>query len=518
MDGYQLKISVNDSSTPIWRKVEVPASYSFVDMHQLIQTIFGLNELHIVEFEFRFENNDGKFCVSGYDFDKTSESELEIVHYFDEIKDYFKTTKTIEYYYDFDDDWRFLIEIEKELTEVNDYPQVIDYSGNNLIEDCGGIKSYEAMIAVDPVIEEEISFDIKTTNDLLRMFEASETLNSSEFKNEFIKPLKILKDLVKERNIADYQVIKLVAQVTTYWVILKTIEGYVIELFENYNDLLEGFYNLPSEGINNAFCNCWTFLLSDHELSEDVTLDEEHLFAALKNEPGYIPELIELKEAKEVYGFLKELIIAIRDDDNISENDEIIEIIIENGAVKERSIFVHEPKVDFKRYNHDYFGNSKLEESYMDSSDVSLDVVALPSINTAITNELSIYAIIAGQDDYLIKEATLPTLRNIGEALIDVIIEYSNSYGKPARIVINNLNVLFLVWDFINKNGIEYLEDEIAPEIEAAIVDAFGFEKTAREAFDNPYIEELLEQLDGKSEEEIEDKLNEILANMELLN
>ena len=44
-------------------------------------------------------------------------------------------------------------------------------------------------------------------------------------------------------------------------------------------------------------------------------------------------------------------------------------------------------------------------------------------------------------------------------------------------------------------------------------MDAFGLE-TADEAF----IQELLEQLDGKSEEEIEEKINEILANMELLN
>ena len=85
------------------------------------------------------------------------------------------------------------------------------------------------------------------------------------------------------------------------------------------------------------------------------------------------------------------------------------------------------------------------------------------------------------------------------------------------RIVVNNLNVLFLVLNFISQYDIDYFEDEITLEIEGAIMDAFGLE-TADEAFNDPFIQELLEQLDGKSEEEIEEKINEILANMELLN
>lgn len=86
------------------------------------------------------------------------------------------------------------------------------------------------------------------------MLGVDEILNNSPLKNEFIEILEQLKELVKKREFTDNQVIKLVSNQTTYWVILKTLEGYVIELFETYNDLLEGFYNLANEGINNAFC------------------------------------------------------------------------------------------------------------------------------------------------------------------------------------------------------------------------------------------------------------------------
>ena len=117
----------------------------------------------------------------------------------------------------------------------------------------------------------------------------------------------------------------------------------------------------------------------------------------------------------------------------------------------------------------------------------------------------------------LFKEVDFPSLQIIGEALIDGLLEYANRYGKPQRIVVNNLNVLFLVLNFISQYDIDYFEDEITLEIEGAIMDAFGLE-TADEAFNDPFIQELLEQLDGKSEEEIEENINEILANMELLN
>lgn len=349
------------------------------------------------------------------------------------------------------------------------------------------------------------------------MLGVDEILNNSPLKNEFIEILEQLKELVKKREFTDNQVIKLVSNQTTYWVILKTLEGYVIELFETYNDLLEGFYNLANEGINNAFCNCWTILLSEQELDFDVALDEDNYLAAFRNEAGYIPCLLEVEEARVILELLKEFANGIKEDQNRSESDEIIEIYVEDGKFKESAIFVHEPQIDLNRYDFGYLGEHELETKRENTERLCVDVVCLPMTNTDKTNELNVYAVIAGESDYLIKKVDFPSLQIIGEALIDGLLEYANRYGKPQRIVVNNLNVLFLVLNFISQYDIDYFEDEITLEIEGAIMDAFGLE-TADEAFNDPFIQELLEQLDGKSEEEIEEKINEILANMELLN
>lgn len=513
MNGYQLRIDVEGCADPIWRRIKIPAIISFEDLHQLIQTLFGFEDYHLYEFRIK---ELGIWIPGGEtDIENQINDDVEIVDNLERIADYLKKEMVIYYHYDFGDDWQLLITVEQELEGVEHYPVVVEFCGNNLIEDCGGIERYQEIILSRDDLD--INFDLEDINSCLSLLGVDEILNNSPLKNEFIEILEQLKELVKKREFTDNQVIKLVSNQTTYWVILKTLEGYVIELFETYNDLLEGFYNLANEGINNAFCNCWTILLSEQELDFDVALDEDNYLAAFRNEAGYIPCLLEVEEARVILELLKEFANGIKEDQNRSESDEIIEIYVEDGKFKESAIFVHEPQIDLNRYDFGYLGEHELETKRENTERLCVDVVCLPMTNTDKTNELNVYAVIAGESDYLIKEVDFPSLQIIGEALIDGLLEYANRYGKPQRIVVNNLNVLFLVLNFISQYDIDYFEDEITLEIEGAIMDAFGLE-TADEAFNDHFIQELLEQLDGKSEEEIEEKINEILANMELLN
>lgn len=48
---YQFKIDLRYSGSPIWRRIEVPESYSFFDLHIAIQDIFQWSGDHLHEFE-----------------------------------------------------------------------------------------------------------------------------------------------------------------------------------------------------------------------------------------------------------------------------------------------------------------------------------------------------------------------------------------------------------------------------------------------------------------------------------
>ena len=41
MTGYQLKITIEGSHPPIWRRILIPAGISFEDLDRIIEEIFG---------------------------------------------------------------------------------------------------------------------------------------------------------------------------------------------------------------------------------------------------------------------------------------------------------------------------------------------------------------------------------------------------------------------------------------------------------------------------------------------
>lgn len=514
MDGYQLKIAVCKMKRPIWRSVNVSALITFDELHQLIQVLFGLDNCHLYEFQIKSSH----VLVTNREVDDLLYRNFEIVDDLNKIGDYFMPGMVIDYRYDFGDNWEFVVTVEDALKETGPYPIVLDYYGYNLIEDCGGITNYQTIIKNynDKVDCENICFDLTSVNSFLATQWVETNLNdSAELKKDFVAMLTRLKAMIKERKIDNSLVIKLVSTQTTYWVILKTIEGYVIELFMNYEDLLDGYYNIMNDGINNAFCNCWTFLMSDEGLQHEVTLDDNDFYAVFRNVPGYAPAFLKADEAKQILELLSDFASGIAGDQSVCEDDEIIEIIIAQGQFKESSLFVHEPQIDLRRYEFGDVDKYQITTNLESSERLCVDIVCLPGIDAEKTGMLDLYAVIAGEEDYVINKAECASYQALGEALIAGICEYIDTYGKPHLVVVNNLNVLFMILEFISENNIEHISGEITAEIDAAISAAFRLDD---EFFEDPFIQKLLAQLDGKNEDEIEEKLNEILANMELLN
>lgn len=93
---YQLKISLKGAKPPVWRRVEVVSAVNLQQLHQIIQTLFGLYDSHL----------HGYFDANG-EIDESMEVNLELSQMLT-----FEGAK-LGYIYDFGDDWEFLIELEK---------------------------------------------------------------------------------------------------------------------------------------------------------------------------------------------------------------------------------------------------------------------------------------------------------------------------------------------------------------------------------------------------------------------
>ncbi len=146
---YQLKITIIGISPPIWRRVLVPSGITFHRLHKIIQAAFGWQDYHLYNFKF------SDAVVEIPDEDYTPE-EL-----YGELKFYNAKRTKIEsllgekhknciYTYDFGDNWRHEVAVEKILPPKKGqvYPVCVDGARHRPPEDVGGVSGYERFLSI----------------------------------------------------------------------------------------------------------------------------------------------------------------------------------------------------------------------------------------------------------------------------------------------------------------------------------------------------------------------------------
>lgn len=142
---YQLKINLLD--TKVWRRILVPESYTFYDLHLAIQDSVGWTDSHLHRFEKRDENShrptliiDCPYCVGEYENEAPTfyVTETSLSRFFKHPADY------IYYEYDFGDSWHHKIELEDILPKISVLHYPLCLSGQMACppEDCGSIPGY----------------------------------------------------------------------------------------------------------------------------------------------------------------------------------------------------------------------------------------------------------------------------------------------------------------------------------------------------------------------------------------
>lgn len=157
--AYQFKVSLKGIDPPVWRRIQIPASYSFWDLHVALQDAMGWLDYHL--HVFRVANvetgetdeigipDDGPFadelaCLPGW----------EVV-----VADFFrKPGDCADYEYDFGDSWEHEVVLEAIVSRVpkGKYPRCLAGARACPPEDCGGISGYEELLKTirDPSHEE----------------------------------------------------------------------------------------------------------------------------------------------------------------------------------------------------------------------------------------------------------------------------------------------------------------------------------------------------------------------------
>jgi len=148
---YQFKVTLKDIRPPIWRRIQVPESYSFWDLHVAIQAAMGWLDYHLHVFEI-FNPKKGIKEEIGIPDEEWGLADVEMhAGWEKKISKYFTLENNKAFYtYDFGDDWRHEVVLEKILPKDKDatYPLCIKGKRACPPEDCGGVWGYQDLLEI----------------------------------------------------------------------------------------------------------------------------------------------------------------------------------------------------------------------------------------------------------------------------------------------------------------------------------------------------------------------------------
>lgn len=156
--GYDVKVRLNNLRPLTWRDLIIPENITFMELDDILKTLWGFNGDHLSCFLIRKDNltiidkglSDETMMECDYDADTTI------------INGFFETYDKITYWYDFGDDWQFDIEIKKTVDYDKKYVTIKRFKGKyNPIEDCSGIYGLSEIIylAENPGSEDIYGFE-----------------------------------------------------------------------------------------------------------------------------------------------------------------------------------------------------------------------------------------------------------------------------------------------------------------------------------------------------------------------
>jgi hypothetical protein len=145
--AFQFKIQIRDiPEPPVWRRLVVPESFSFFQLHQVIQAAFGWTNSHLFQFGPRGYASDkfiGMPDPEYQDEDMQDSREVRLDRVFLEPEQRFT------YIYDFGDDWIHNITLEAITGDKLIHADCLQGKGACPPEDCGGPGGYYRLKMTD---------------------------------------------------------------------------------------------------------------------------------------------------------------------------------------------------------------------------------------------------------------------------------------------------------------------------------------------------------------------------------
>lgn len=156
----QLRIELLHVAPLIWRRIQIPDTFTFWDLHVAIQSAFGWNDSHL--HEFRVAADSGEVLSFGIPMESDFGEVPARPGWEQLVRDHLSANAPrMDYCYDFGDDWLHTVILEEVVQAApgKSYPRCTAGERAGPPDDCGGPPGYENLLEIlaDPDDEEYAS-------------------------------------------------------------------------------------------------------------------------------------------------------------------------------------------------------------------------------------------------------------------------------------------------------------------------------------------------------------------------
>jgi transcriptional regulator with XRE-family HTH domain len=152
-----LRVGLDEIEPPVWRRIQIPSTFDFFELHVALQDAMGWRDTHLHEFE-ASEPATGRRLLIGLPDDENPEERPTEPGWTTPVAPILTPGASVRYLYDFGDDWSHTVTCEAR--EPRDagvrYPRCLDGARACPPEDVGGPPGYMDFLAavIDPSHED----------------------------------------------------------------------------------------------------------------------------------------------------------------------------------------------------------------------------------------------------------------------------------------------------------------------------------------------------------------------------
>lgn len=460
MQGYQMKITIRGSKPPVWRRILIPKDMTFYQLHKTLQYLFGWMDVHAYDFKI----NKLGIRVVRHD-DPTDDISNTLIDEDHCLFEYLNEGSKMIYTYDFGDEWKHMIVVEKEIEMEEAHPVLIKWKGDNYAEEAGNVTGYENILkdSMDPSHPEQeeikgwlennhIDFDEKFVKRMLKMIVINEPQMSMDpmVSKELDDALIQLREAFSKKHIENLSlIIKETDDHTSYIGFNQMLDNITLQIYDNETDYLQGVDFVASGAHGNIYANAICIISSKYPFDTDswVSKDQTTIIKCMKT--GYLPRdlttqeaiasIQEIHELREVIQTWKKKKFPTYDTNECLyatwKKDHFI--------VEKKPIRLHADRTILHIHPRDKI---EIEEQAAHRKGITkVDLIPFPSHHN---REMDVILTMEGNlinGDQTLDRSCLQNFMKMNEEILYHMCDFIYEDGIPDKILVNNENMRFIL-------------------------------------------------------------------------